>query len=217
MNRKTIFMCVVPAAVVAFAALLAGSARGQSAPADTAGRAARDSIVAIRPLSTRAAWLSDRFPLNVGDILTVLVDERTSARERVSTVAVGNRGMKASMNAGIGEDARLGPEKGFGTRLDSDSRDVGEANRVGDLSAVLSVRVVAIAPDGVAQVRGTKTVAVDGRLQDVTVDGFVRPDDVRANNTVLSGSIANAVITYKGKKLPPRGSFIGKLLGLVWP
>lgn len=196
-------------------AVLAGSARGQVA--DSTARAAPDSTARTRSLPTRASWLSDRFPLHVGDILTVVVDEQTSARERVSNVAVGNRGQKASLNAGVASDPRIGPEKIFATRLDSDSRDVGEANRLGDLSAVLSVRVVTIAPDGVAQIRGSKNLSVDGRTQEITVEGFVRPDDVRANNTVLSGAIANASITYKGKKLAPKTGLLGKLLGVLWP
>jgi flagellar L-ring protein precursor FlgH len=165
----------------------------------------------------RAAWLSDRLPLRPGDVLTVLVDEQTAARERVSQVATGQRSQRANLNAGVPSNSRIGPDKGFATGMDNTSRDIGEAGRQGDLTAVLSVRVTAIEPNGVARVHGTRRVTVDGRLQEITLDGVVRPEDVSPSNTVLSGNIAEAVITYRGKKIGPRTGILGKILSLLWP
>jgi flagellar basal body L-ring protein FlgH len=218
------------ASVALAAALLAGppsGARAQqpvavdstapSRPAASAGIPDSGAASAVPQRAGRAGWLSDRLVLRPGDILTVVVDDQTAARERVSRIAVGNRGQRAGINAGIPADPRLGPEKSFATRLDSDSRDVGEANRFGDLTAVLSARVTSIEPGGVVRIRGSKRVTVDGRLQEITVEGAVRSQDVRWDNTVLSGAIADAVITYNGKKIGPRTGILGKILGIVWP
>jgi flagellar L-ring protein precursor FlgH len=156
-------------------------------------------------------------PIRVGDIVTVVVDDQTAASEHVSRVAVGNRGIKANLNPGIPSSPRLGPEKALASQLSSDSRDVGDADRSGDLTAVLSVRVVALEPNGVAHIHGGKKITVDGRLQEITVDGLVRPQDVSWDNTVLSGAIAEAVITYNGKKMAPRTGILGRFLGMLWP
>jgi flagellar L-ring protein precursor FlgH len=154
----------------------------------------------------------------VGDLLTVVVDEQTAARERVSTVATGNRDLQARMNAGLtDDDIRLGPQKGFGTGMQNNSRDVGEANRVGDLTAVLTVRVASVEAPGVYRIEGKKSVVVDGRTQDIALTGLVRSEDVTAGHTVVSGRIAEAVITYKGKKIGPRTGIVGKILGMLWP
>jgi flagellar L-ring protein precursor FlgH len=179
-------------------------------PADTA---ASQAIAA----SHRAAWLSDRLPLRAGDLITVVVDEQTAARERVSQVATGQRSQRANLNAGVPSGTAIGPDKGVATGMDATSRDVGEAGRQGDLTAVLTVRVTAIEANGVARVKGTRQVTVDGRRQDVTVDGVVRPEDISSSNTVLSGKIAEAVITYRGKKIGPRTGILGKILSILWP
>ena len=211
-------------AILAALALVTGAAPGRAQRAADSSAASRtlapaDSApaAAARPRALRAGWLSDRLPIRVGDIVTVVVDDQTAARERVSKVAVGNRGMRANLNAGVPADPRLGPEKALSSRLESDSRDVGEANRTGDLTAVLSVRVTAIEANGVARIHGSKKVTVDGRLQEIAVEGLVRPQDVGWDNTVLSGAIADAVITYNGKKLGPRTGILGRFLGMLWP
>ena len=162
----------------------------------------------------RASWLSDRMPLRPGDLLTIVVDERTASRERVSKVARGDRLMRGAIRA----DMNASPKNyGLASEMDQASHDQGEANRSGDLTAVLTVRVTAIEANGVARVQGSKKVTVDGRLQEITLAGAVRPQDVRPSRSVLSERVADAVITYKGKKIGPRSGILGGILSLLWP
>lgn len=177
--------------------------------------AAPDSAAAKPPYrAPRASWTSDRLGLKVGDLITVVVDEQTAARERVSRVATGNRSQKNSLRANMNQTQNA-YDFNFGS--DADSHDVGEAGRAGDLTAVLTVRVTAIEENGVARIAGAKTVDVDGRAQEIALKGVIRPHDVSPGNTVLSSRIAEAVITYKGKKIGPRTGIIGKILGMLWP
>lgn len=189
-------------------------AQDAAAPDSTA---LQDSVVALPVKPPRASWLSDRLPLRVGDLVTVIVDEQTAAYEHVSQVATGNRAQRADLNAGMGVDARIGPNKSFGTGVNSNSRDVGDAGRNADFTAVLTVRVVEIAPNGVARISGGKKVTLDGRAQDVTLSGVIRAADVDARNQVRSDRIADVVLTYKGKKIAPKTGFVGSLLGILWP
>lgn len=182
-------------------------------PTDTAASVA--PAVVVRP--ARASWLSDRLPLRVGDVLTIVVDEATRANERVSTVATGDRSFRADLNAGVGADAMVGPAKSFGSGVRNNSRDVGEAGRTGDLTTVLSVRVTAVESNGIARISGTKKVTVDGRVQDITLSGAVRAEDVSARRIVRSSSIADAVITYNGKNITPKRGILGKIVGILWP
>lgn len=167
--------------------------------------------------SPRASWLSDRLPLRVGDLLTIVVDESAAASEQVSTSATADRAQRAKLNAGVDALARLGPLKDFGTGMESSSRDVGASGRRGELSAVLTVRVTGVDGNGVATIQGAKNVTVDGRAQLVEIRGLVRAEDVSAANSIPSSRIADAVITYKGKKIAPRSGILGKILAILWP
>ena len=186
-----------------------------SARADSARAAAARQVVAVAP--PRAAWYSDRLPLRVGDLLTVIVDEDAAASERVSTNATNDRSLRAQLGIGIDESVRLGPSKDFSTGVRSASNDVGEAGRRGSLSAVLTVRVTGVDAGGIATIEGAKSVTVDGRTQQVQLKGMVRAEDVSASNLVSSNRIADATITYKGKKIAARSGILGKILSIFWP
>jgi len=204
--------------------LVPSAARAQdaAAPAPADSTAARpDSTAAAAPAApvraARASWLSDRLPLRAGDLVTIVVNEQTAANEHVSNVVTGDRSQRADLNAGVSSDAIVGPAKSFATGLNSASRDVGDTGHSANLTAVMTVRVLEIAPNGVAKIAGAKKVNVDGRIQDISLTGSIRAEDVDARNRVSSDAIAEAVITYKGKKIGPRTGILGSILGILWP
>lgn len=170
------------------------------------------------PVLRRASWLTDERTFRTGDIITIVVDERVAARERTSKTATASRNQRNQF--GIQEDGSLGispSSLGFNTGIDSESRDIGEANRQGDLAAVLSVRVIGFEPGGILRVRGERFVKVDGREQTVTIEGLVRTEDVSSSNIVLSSRVADASISYDGKNIAPRRGIIASLLSIFWP
>jgi flagellar L-ring protein precursor FlgH len=165
------------------------------------------------------SWVSDRSPHAVGDLLTVVVDEQTAAREHVSKVATGNRGtdmkFNANINSGSGNPTNMAAA--ITSQNNNTSNDTGDAAHTGDLTAVLSVRVVAMEPGGLLRVGGNKKVTVDGRTTLISLTGVVRPEDISSDNQVLSQRIAETVITFKGKTIGPRTGIMGSLLGMLWP
>ena len=150
----------------------------------------------------RVSWISDRRPLRVGDLLTVVVDERVSAAERNSKRGSLSRKQGGTFDLNTSATSTFSP-KSFGVGYEGKSDESGQANRIQDLSAVLSVRVIAIEPGGVARIEGRRTVSVDGRKLEVVLQGTVRPEDVPPGNIVRSSRIADAMITYKGKSIGP--------------
>ena len=187
------------------------------APRDSGATAVAAATAPKMAPSLRASWLSDRLPLRIGDLLTIVVDESAAASEQVSTTASADRAQHAKLNAGVDALARLGPLKDFATGMENSSRDVGASGRRGELTAVLTVRVTGVDANGVATIQGAKNVTVDGRAQLVEVRGLVRAEDVSPANSIPSSRIADAVITYKGKKIAPRAGILGKILSILWP
>jgi flagellar L-ring protein FlgH len=176
--------------------------------------------VAVPVAHGRLSWTSNRLPLHVGDLVTVVVAEQANATEHVSRTSTGNRGQQATLTGHVNTGGTSTPSNydiGLNTGLSNDSKDIGDAQRTGGLTAVLTVRITAFETEGIARIEGHKQVTVDGRTQDVMLKGLIRTQDICPGNTVPSNRIADAVITYKGKKIAPNTSFVGKLLGMVWP
>lgn len=165
----------------------------------------------------RATWFSDSRSFRVGDLIMVVVDERVSASERSSRVAQGQRQQTADgglSGDGLGLSA-LGLD--FNSGMKRNSRDIGETNREGDLTAFLSVRIVGMDANGNLEIEGQRSVKVDGRTQAITLTGVVRSEDVSASNHILSSRIADAEISYEGKSIAPRTGILGKILSILWP
>ncbi|HTO91386.1 MAG TPA: flagellar basal body L-ring protein FlgH [Candidatus Sulfotelmatobacter sp.] len=202
------------AAALALVLLAAVGVRAARAQNDVAATPA-PATPPVRTLAM-ASWTSDRMPLRPGDLLTVVVSEKTQSQEQVSQVSKADRSQKGTLDATANGTTAVG-ETHVATGLTGQSNDTGEAKRLGNLTATLTVKVVAITPEGLAQIEGSKKVTVDGRPQTVTLKGLVRPQDVTGGNRVDSSRIADAEILYTGKKMGPRNGFIGKLIGAIWP
>ena len=187
------------------------------APARTQAPPIAQPAVAQAPTGVRAGWFSDKRPLRIGDIVTIVVDETVNASEKQSQNATSQRSQDMGLNVNVAPTLKIGPQKGFQSGVNNDSKNTGEAGRAGDLTATISVRVVSIEPTGVARIKGEKTVSVDGRNQIIQLEGVVRPEDVSDQNTVNSSRIAESVISYKGKKIGPAKGILGSILSIFWP
>lgn len=174
-----------------------------------------DSTAAPAP-APRLSWYADGVELREGDIVTVVIDERTSARERFTERGAENRINQAGMTANASGSEVIG-STGWNSRLTADSRQVGEADRYGDLAGTVSARVISIDGAGNASIEGKKTVKVDGREQEILLTGLVRPRDLSSTNVVYSSRLADASIEYQGKKIGPKKGIFGKILGMLWP
>lgn len=207
--------------IFSFLLLAAGRLSAQGAPAapstTAAPPAATPPAVQAAPVVARAGWFSDKRPLRIGDIVTIVVDEAVNSRESQVENASKQRGQQMGLNLTVGEAVKIGPQKGFESGLSNDSKATGVANRTGGLTATISVRVISIEPSGIAKLKGEKTVGVDGRNQVIQVEGVVRPEDVNSDNTVYSSRIAESVISYKGKKIGPGKGILGGILSIFWP
>ena len=85
-----------------------------------------------------------------------------------------------------------------GTTHDAESRVRGEATTQSRVRSEISVRVVAVEPNGALRVRGEKSVNIDKDRQALAMSGLVRPQDISGENTVDSWRVADAQIGYVG-------------------
>jgi flagellar L-ring protein FlgH len=192
-----------------------------STPAQApAVRTTPDSSVAPPPRK-RTNWLTDSRAFKVGDVFKVAIDEYALAQANKSTVSEASRERQMGMGGAMSMEGGTGFGPVDGTMETSDrgaSRSRGEASRGSRYVGEVIVRVVAVTPEGLLQVKGTKVIDVDKAKQEIMVSGFVQPQDIDTRDVVESGSIADARIVYTSKGLDkPKSGIIGRIVGIIWP
>lgn len=222
-RRSPAFLLLVCAACAA-----ASVAGAQAAKAPTKalakGAVAAPAADSVAPQYTgRQSWTSDRFRLGVGDIVTVLVNDQTLASANTSTTASDQK--KKALGFSIKPpDSPTKATPAIAASADfnnnGDSKQSGGATRNNVFQSTLSARVIAVSPTGMLQIRGRKMVNVDKNQQEVTLTGWIRPQDIDiGTNVIESTRVADAdiVVTQKGGLGKPRSGIISRIIGGIWP
>lgn len=134
---------------------------------------------------------ADRRAYRVGDILTVNVLEAARARSSANTDARSDLRLGASASTPGYQGSATGS-------LGGASAGGAETSRAGELRTQLSVRVLEVLQDGTLAVEGAQSLIINGEDQRITLSGLVRPEDIRADNSLWSHRIANARVEFSG-------------------
>jgi flagellar L-ring protein precursor FlgH len=145
------------------------------------------------------AWFGRGRNYQVGDIITVLLNESTQAARTQNTDV--SRESKNSLPAGVSTQlGRVDPIFN-GVNLNQNnnsSKGTGKADQQASLSGSVAVTVTEILANGNLIVRGEKKLGLSEGTEVIQVSGVIRPEDVGPNSTVLSRRLANAQIAYRG-------------------
>ena len=178
--------------------------------------------------NTTVYLFSDYRARNVGDILTVMIDEATGfdAQEK--------RNMEKATNNTTNTNAQ-GTTTGtwmqqilqsagftFTTQLQSDRAFSGTNNSsIGrKFTDRMSFIVVEVLPNGNLVVEGCRQHMISREIRTLRLRGVVRPADIGPYNTLLSQYIANLTFTYEGRG--PESNYTnqgwgGRLFNKLWP
>lgn len=173
---------------------------------------AADDAQSLFDGQTYQSLVAENKALRAGDVLTVVVQETSSASSTADLRAQRNFTVSAQLTA-----PRLGSHSA-NAGTGSDSNGTGSTQRSGRLLAQLSVRVKEVAPNGDLVVSGQQSLKINGEEQLITLSGVVRPRDVAENNTVLSSRIADARIQFDGEGFvtdQSRPGWIARLLNFL--
>jgi flagellar L-ring protein precursor FlgH len=135
----------------------------------------------------------DRRGRLVGDIINVIITERTTANKNGTSSATRTGGV------GIGIP---GPLQGrFGARVatetDNNYADSAAQTASNAFTGTLGVTVVEVLPNGNLVVAGEKQIAMDKGTEFIRISGTVNPDTIGAGNAVPSTAIADARVEYR--------------------
>lgn len=141
----------------------------------------------------------DRRAYRAGDIITVVLNERTVSSKSSET----SIGKDASID--FGEDTILGRGvnfKGHSLLTDLDQgRDFdgsGETDQENSLVGSIAVTVSDVLPNGLLVIRGEKWMTLTTGKEFLRIKGLIRPEDISADNQISSTKVADARISYAG-------------------
>jgi len=158
----------------------------------------------------------DRKAYRVGDIITIILREKTLSQKSASNVTSrvsDNNALPLLMPGDLAVASTLA-----GTKINN----TGKASTIksNTLGGDISATVVRALSNGNLIIRGEKMITLNDGNEYIQISGMIRSEDVQPDNTVLSKRIANAEISYSGD-----GDFVDatkagwgtKLAYKIWP
>jgi flagellar L-ring protein FlgH len=142
----------------------------------------------------------DRRPRNVGDVLTIVITEATTATGKAATSADNNGNMNINFPKGmlkaivptVSADATL---TGNST-VKSASKSENSGNSA--LSGTITATVMEVLSNGNLIVAGEKLIAIKEESEFVRFTGVINPNTITGSNTVQSNQVADVRMEYKG-------------------
>jgi flagellar L-ring protein precursor FlgH len=152
----------------------------------------------------------------VGDALTVIIQENASASNQTSTkTAKNNKAAVGSTIAGGGNVLGFIPLHSLDSEINNQYTGNASTSRSARLTARMTVTVVGKKPNGDLIIEGVRTLKINGENEAIYVNGSVSPAMVRRDNTVLSSSIADLQIEYTGKGTITQGTRPGVVVRFI--
>jgi len=187
MNRQ-LWWCSRVVALFAFAGWLS-SANAQSLWKEGAAR----------------SMVADKRANQVGDILTIIVQENNTASKDQNTRTSKESGINAAIETFLysPDASKFLTHNGKMPAIKLNSKQNfdggGRISNAEKVTARIATRVIDVLPNRNLVIEGTRQIAFSGETQDAILRGVVRTEDIAANNTVFSYNVADATIRYISK------------------
>lgn len=147
-----------------------------------------------------SALASDRPAERVGDSLTVIINEASSASNSAQSGSKKNTNLNGAISAGASFN------KSASLALGGAYDGSGQTGRTGSMVAEISVVVDGLLPNGDLHVSGERLLNINGDRENIKLKGRVRRSDITNGNTVLSTQLADASIDYNGTGFVSNGA-----------
>jgi flagellar L-ring protein precursor FlgH len=162
-------------------------------PLNTEQLQAAPSNGAIYQAAAFRPVFEDRRARHVGDVLTLVITERTTANK--TGASSGNK----SGSVSVGIPKKL--QSTFGNPLAVDNTttyaDGDNQSASNAFTGTMGVTVVEVLSNGNLIVAGEKQVAMNKGVEYIRFSGMVNPDNIATGNTVQSTAVADARVEYR--------------------
>jgi flagellar L-ring protein FlgH len=139
---------------------------------------------------------SDQKANRLGDAITIIVMESTSASNNAQTSAGRKSDISLNATANLGKTSSQNAD--IGLKTGNDFSGQGSTQTAGDIRTKISATVDSVLANGNLIIRGSKKIVINGEEQTVRIKGIVRTSDINPDNSVLSYNISDAEISFDG-------------------
>ena len=164
----------------------------------------------------------DRKAHRVGDLITIILDERTVSKKSSKTEASKDDTNDFDPPTIFGMTPSAG-DVNFQMDIDHSRSFSGEgkSDRSNSLQGNITVSVAEVLPNGLLRVRGEKWMTLNEGDEFIRIRGLIRPEDVTPENTVSSQKLADSRISFGGVGTLANANKQGWLsrffMGDMWP
>ena len=163
----------------------------------------------------------------VGDLITIKIVENYQSSQQVSNQGSRSTGIKAGIARFLGferalEEAnrRFTANSMFDSSYQYNLNAQSQTQRATTITATVTARVVKVLPNGNLVVQAKRVVKQDADLEYIVLTGIVRPQDIDADNSVLSTQLSDVTLEYSGrgpnKEIVKGPGWMARLLQLIW-
>ncbi|NRA83076.1 MAG: flagellar basal body L-ring protein FlgH [Gammaproteobacteria bacterium] len=136
---------------------------------------------------------------NVGDIIEVMLSERTQAKKKAASGSKKDNSFTLSPLTAMGKNVTInGNTIDLGLNQTSSFTGEADADQSNSLTGSISVNVIQVLTNGNLFVRGEKWITINNGDEFIRLTGMIRPQDISADNQIKSIKVANARIQYSG-------------------
>jgi flagellar L-ring protein precursor FlgH len=166
-----------------------------------AGAARADSLWTSTGVEGKSIY-ADHKAARAGDIVTVIVQESVAAQSTQNKESTRQSTLNDSVSqflfppavSGLGTHGGQLPS--IQTSGKSDYTGGGQISNSQSATSTAAVLVTDVLPNGNLVIEGVRLVTFSGETQYVVLHGIIRPDDIAANDTILSSNIAEAKVEF---------------------
>ncbi|HYA85695.1 MAG TPA: flagellar basal body L-ring protein FlgH, partial [Nitrospirota bacterium] len=166
----------------------------------------------------------------LNDLVTINVAENISATGTADTTANKASSVDASISSLLGIPTNLnlpnlfGKGNTFSPTVNGSNTDAftgsGETDRAASIVGTITGKVVEVMPNGILSIEARKEITFNNEKQTLILRGFVQPNDIAVDNSVLSSRISDAQVFFVGDgelQSKQNTGWLVKLMDKVWP
>ena len=195
-------------------------------PADYAAPNENRSAGSLWSDSSSSLFEDDRAK-RVGDIINIVVDERSDATRDAATSTSSQSETSFGVTSFLGALAKLkkinpdiDTEKLLAAASQAEFDGKGKTTRSGKISAVLGARIKQVLPNGDFFIEGSKVLLLNDEESFLYMSGVIRPFDIQPDNSINSSRMSDVELEFTGRGvISDRQSpgWLARVFDHVWP